>query len=175
MNPNQLISEMLRQTDQHSLCSRSVLLVLSQEGVTGNSANTAGPGGWGGVIRCSHTCCLTSSQNNLCGQHPLTVLRQGTSDRSGGWPGGTQPAMTQPGLESLSILLYLLLFLSCPKSEGNKTVTQTMSILGSWQFRLLPTQACWFQLSEATHTLQTPNILLPSPDKSTLRLLANKR
>ena len=115
LNPNQLISEMLKQTDQRSLCSHSVLLVLSQERVTGNSANTAGPGGWGGVIRCSHTCCLTSSQNNLCGQHPLTVLRQGTSDRSGGWPGGTQPAMTQPGSESLSILLYLLLFLSCPK------------------------------------------------------------
>lgn len=47
MNPNQLISEMLTQTDQYPLSSRSVLLVLSQEGVTREFCKHSWAGGLG--------------------------------------------------------------------------------------------------------------------------------
>lgn len=67
------------------------------------------------MIHCFHTCCLISSQNNLWRQHSLAVLRQGASERSGDWPGGTQS-----GSESLSTLLSLsCAFLSSRKQDSN--------------------------------------------------------
>lgn len=45
----------------------------------------------------------------------------------------------------IGILIYSSLSPVLFSQVGSKTVTQTVSILGSQQSRLLPTQTCWFR------------------------------
>lgn len=111
------------------------------------------------MIHCFHTCCLISSQNNLWGQHCRSSQTRCLREVWGlAW--GTQSGSWNPYLLfSLSPVLF--------SQVGSKTVTQTVSILGSQAVQTPTHTDLLVPAGVRPHMPRHSDILLPSPDKFT--------